>query len=72
MEKNFINISKLRQWRKPHYLSRLPDHYYKHRRQLEQPSNAGYDQPSTTKLLDYDIVDPKTGRMSVNLLSFLE
>lgn len=63
MEKNFINISKLRKWRKPYYLSRLPDHYYKHRRQLELPSSLGYDEKPKTKLLDYNFADRRTGRV---------
>jgi len=63
MEKNFINLSKLRNWRKPHYLSRLPEHYYKHRRQFEKPSSVGYDEKPKGKLLDYDIVDKRSGRV---------
>lgn len=63
MEKNFINLSKLRAWRKPSYLSRLPNHYYKHRRQLELPSSVGYDEKPKAKLLDYDFVDRRAGRV---------
>lgn len=63
MEKNFIRISKLRNWRKPTYLGRLPDHYYRHRRELEKPSSVGYDEKPNAKLLDYDFADQRSGRV---------
>lgn len=62
-----VNYSRLlgrpRFWRKPAYISRLPESYYNHLQRLERPAERVHDVPNPGQLLDYHVADPRTLRM---------
>lgn len=48
-----VRYGRVTSWSFPHYISRLPDHYYKHVQDLNRPSERVHDRSVPTDLLDY-------------------
>ncbi|XP_054160151.1 39S ribosomal protein L28, mitochondrial-like [Oppia nitens] len=48
-----MRFSRIPSWSFPNYKSRLPDHYYQHRRQLDRPSSRVHDRPFDYQKPDY-------------------
>ncbi|KAF7492414.1 hypothetical protein SSS_10079 [Sarcoptes scabiei] len=48
-----VRYGRVTSWSFPHYISRLPDHYYKHVQDLNRPSERVHDRSLPTDLLDY-------------------
>ncbi|KAI1301416.1 39S ribosomal protein L28, mitochondrial [Halotydeus destructor] len=56
-------IGKTRHWKRPSFLSRLPENYYRHRKELELPAERVHDVEEKGQLLDFHVADPKTLRI---------
>ena len=43
--------------------ARLPEHYYKHLMELQQPGQRVHDDPEPAEILDYKLMDKETLRV---------